>query len=172
MIHQWAQRVNSTEWKYRGSLRTHLHAFFFCLNLQSLDFPAVTICNLNMLKRKNVRNIRLNQVIQDMEKRRYDREMGIPGRINTTNTNTTEASIQKHIQAMESTKKESLLSRATNSGERDLLSDVGVDTANLETKFLDMILKSIPEEELSSIGHNLNEMLKHCRWYSFSCKKG
>lgn len=126
-----------------------------------------------MLKRTNIKKSRLNTVIHDIEKRRYDREMGISEqRVNTTNTNTTEASIQNHIQAMESSRRESLLSKAQNSGERELLSNVGVDTSNLETKFLDMILKTIPEEELSKSGHNLNEMLKHCRWYSFSCKKG
>ncbi|XP_078379821.1 acid-sensing ion channel 2-like isoform X1 [Oculina patagonica] len=140
---------------------------------ESLDFPAVTICNLNMLKRTNMKNSRLNPVIQDMEKRRLDREMGKPDqRVNKTDTNTTEASIQNHIQTMESSKKESLLSKAKNSGEKEMLSNVEIDTSNLETKYLDVILKTIPEEELSNSGHNLNEMLKHCRWYSFSCKKG
>ncbi|KAJ7385276.1 hypothetical protein OS493_016347 [Desmophyllum pertusum] len=140
---------------------------------ESLDFPAVTICNLNMLKRKTLRQKRLRQVILGLEKRRLHREMGKPEqRVNTTNTNTTEESIQQHIQTMESSRKESLLSKARNSGEREILSNVGFDSSSFETKFLDKILKSIPEHHLSKIGHGLDEMLKHCRWSTFSCTKG
>lgn len=112
-------------------------------------------------------------MIQDLEQRQQDRQNGQANqRVNTTNMNATEASIQKRIQAMEDSKKESLLSKAANSNEREILSNVDVDTSSLEKKFLDMVLKSVSEEDLSKVGHGLNEMLKHCRWSSFNCKEG
>ena len=112
-------------------------------------------------------------MIQDLEQRQQDRQNGQANqRVNTTNMNATEASIQKRIQAMEDSKKESLLSKAANSNEREILSNVDVDTSSLEKKFLDMVLKSVSEEDLSKVGHGLSEMLKHCRWASFNCKKG
>ena len=126
-----------------------------------------------MLKRNKINKKELYQVIQELEKRRLDRadELSHQG-VNTTSINTTEESIQQQIEKLAASVKESLLSKAKSSAEKEVLSGISVDTSSLHATFLDMILKSVPEEELIKTGHDLDEMLKHCRWLSFSCKKG
>ena len=126
-----------------------------------------------MLKANKIKQKRLQQLFKDLEKRRLDRADELSQqRVNTSNINTTEESIQQQIEDLETSVKESLLSKAKSSAEKELLSGVSVDTSSLDTTFLDMILKSVPEEKLTGIGHDLDEMLKHCRWLSFSCGKG
>lgn len=140
---------------------------------ESLDFPAVTICNLNMLKASKINKNQLHQLFKELEKRRLDRADDLSQHgVNTSKVNSTEESIQRQIDELKTLMKESLLSKAKSSAEKEVLSGVSVDTLSLDTAFLDMILKSVPEEELTKTGHGLNEMLKHCRWLSFSCGKG
>ena len=138
-----------------------------------LDFPAVTICNLNMLKSSKINKKQLQQLFKDLEKRRLGRAGDLSlQRVNTSQMNTTKENIQRQIDELKTSMKESLLSKAKSSAEKELLSGASVDTFSLDTAFLDMILKSVPEEELTETGHGLDEMLKHCRWLSFSCGKG
>ena len=147
--------------------------FFFCFPLQSLDFPAVTICNLNMLKFSKINKKQLQQLFKDLGKRRLDRADNLSlQQVNTSQMNTTEENIQRQIDELKTSMKESLLCKAKSSAEKELLLGASVDTFSLDTAFMDMILKSVPEEELTEIGHGLDEMLKHCRWLSFSCGKG
>jgi len=126
-----------------------------------------------MLKANKINKKKLQQLFKDLENRRLDRADGLSQqRIDKSIINTTEESMQQQINELETSVKESLLSKAKSSAEKELLSSVSVDTSSLDTAFLDMILKSVPEEDLAEIGHGLDEMLKHCRWLSFSCGKG
>ena len=126
-----------------------------------------------MLKASKINKKQLQQLFKDLEKRRLDRADDLSQHlVNTSKVNTNEESIQQQIDELKTLMKESLLSKAKSSAEKELLSGVSVDTLSLDTAFLDMILKSVPEEELTETGHRLDEMLKHCRWLSFSCGKG
>ena len=126
-----------------------------------------------MLKASKINKKQLRQLFKNLEKRRLDRADDLSlHRVNTSKINTTKESLQQQIDELKNVMKESLLSKAKSSAEKDLLSGVSVDTFSLDTAFLDMILKSVPEEELTETGHGLDEMLKHCRWLSFSCGKG
>ena len=126
-----------------------------------------------MLKASKINKKQLHQLFKDLEKRRLDRADDLSQHgVNTSKVNSTEESIQRQIDELKTLMKESLLSKAKSSAEKEVLSGVSVDTLSLDTAFLDMILKSVPEEELTKTGHGLNEMLKHCRWLSFSCGKG
>lgn len=127
-----------------------------------------------MLKSSKINKKQLQQLFKDLEKRRLDRADDLSlQRVNTSQMNTTEENlIQRQIDELKTSMKESLLSKAKSSAEKELLSGASVDTFSLDTAFLDMILKRVPEEELTEIGHGLDEMLKHCRWLSFSCGKG
>ena len=125
-----------------------------------------------MLKAKKINQKKLQKLFKDLEKRRLDQADELPQRVDPAKTNTTEESIQPQIEELETSVKESLLSKAKGSAEKELLSGISVDTSSLDRAFLDMILKSVPEEDLTEIGHGLDEMLKYCRWLSFSCGKG
>ena len=126
-----------------------------------------------MLKASKINKKTLQQLFKGLEKRRLDRADDLPQhRVDKSIINTTEESIQEQIDELKTSMKESLLSKAKSSPEKELLSGVSVDTSSLDTAFLDRILKSVPEEKLTEIGHGLDEMLKHCRWLSFSCGKG
>ena len=127
-----------------------------------------------MLKAKKINRKKLQQLFKDLEKRRVDRADDLTQRVDPANinANTTEESIQQQIEELKTSVKESLLSKATSSAEKELLSGTSVDMSSLDTAFLDIILKSVPEEDLAEIGHGLDEMLKYCRWLSFSCGKG
>lgn len=125
-----------------------------------------------MLKAKKINQEKLQKLFKDLEKRRLDQTDELPQRVDPAKTNTTEESIQPQIEELERSVKESLLSKAKSSAEKELLSGLSVDTSSLDRAFLGMILKSVPEEDLTDIGHDLDEMLKHCRWLSFSCGKG
>jgi len=126
-----------------------------------------------MLKANKINKKILGQLFKDLEKRRLDRaDDSSQQRVDKSIINTTEESIQEQIDELKTSIKESLLSKAKSSAEKELLSGVTVDTSSLDTAFLDMIMKNVPEEELTEMGHGLDEMLKHCRWLSFSCGKG
>lgn len=125
-----------------------------------------------MLKAKKINQKKLQKLFKDLEKRRLDQADELPQRVDPAKTNTTEESIQPQIEELETSVKESLLAKAKSSAEKELLSGISVDTSSLDRAFLDMILKSVPEEDLTEIGHDLDEMLKYCRWFSFSCGKG
>lgn len=127
-----------------------------------------------MLKDSKINKKQLQQLFKDLKKRRLDRadDLSLQQQVNTSKINATEEKVQQQIDELKTLAKESLLSKAKSSAEKELLSGVSVDTLSLDTAFLDMILKSVPEEELTEMGHGLDEMLKHCRWLSFSCGKG
>ncbi|PFX30949.1 Amiloride-sensitive sodium channel subunit gamma-2 [Stylophora pistillata] len=142
---------------------------------ESLDFPAVTICNFNMLRKEKLEILQktiLPWVIASLAQRSGRRPPSSEQRVNITSINATEDAMRQQIQAQGNFMKESLLSKATNSYEKEILSNAEVDTKSLEKNFLDKVLKSIPEDELSKVGHDLDEMLKYCRWSSFNCKTG
>lgn len=144
-------------------------------SLQSLDFPAITICNLNMIRREKLETLQktiLLRVIEGLEQRSGRRPTSLEQRVNITSINATEDVIRQKIQAIAKFKKEYLLSKAKNADEKEILSNAEVDIKSLENNFLDKVLKSIPEDELSKVGHDLDEMLKYCRWSSFNCKTG
>lgn len=158
------------EAKIRGELLMVYHS-----SLQSLDFPAITICNLNMIRREKLETLQktiLLRVIEGLEQRSGRRPTSLEQRVNITSINATEDVIRQKIQAIAKFKKEYLLSKAKNADEKEILSNAEVDIKSLENNFLDKVLKSIPEDELSKVGHDLDEMLKYCRWSSFNCKTG
>ena len=144
---------------------------FYLFVLQSLDFPAVTICNLNMLQQKKVHaRTNIDEILKDFQKRRLQKPNPLPGLTNTANV--TSSRFQKRIQTMEDDKKKWILSIARTPEEKKILLNVGIDSSSLESKLLDMTLKSVPEDDLASLGHGLDEMLKYCRWSYYSCHKG
>lgn len=101
-----------------------------------------------MLKANKINKKKLQQLFKDLENRRLDRADGLSQqRIDKSIINTTEESMQQQINELETSVKESLLSKAKSSAEKELLSSVSVDTSSLDTAFLDMILKSVPEED-------------------------
>lgn len=124
-----------------------------------------------MLQRRKLnKKLHIDRILKDLENRRLETPDPSQGQVNTTNI--TSASVQKRIQTMEDDRKKWILSKAKTSEERELMSNVGVDTVSLETRLLDMTMKSISEDELTSLGHGLDEMLKYCRWSYYSCHKG
>lgn len=92
------------------------------------------------------------------------------GQINISNVSS--ENVDKRIAALENYRKKWILSAAKTPEEEKVLMNVGIDTASLQTTLLDMTMKSISEDELSSLGHGLDEMLKYCRWSYYSCHKG
>ena len=124
-----------------------------------------------MLQRRKLnKKLHIDRILKDLENRRLETPDPSQGQVNTTNI--TSASVQKRIQTMEDDRKKWILSKAKTSEERELMSNVGVDTVSLETRLLDMTMKNISEDELTSLGHGLDEMLKYCRWSYYSCHKG
>lgn len=124
-----------------------------------------------MLQRRKLnKKLHIDRILKDLENRRLETPDPSQGQVNTTNI--TSARVQKRIQTMEDDRKKWILSKAKTSEERELMSNVGVDTVSLETRLLDMTMKRISEDELTSLGHGLDEMLKYCRWSYYSCHKG
>ena len=87
-------------------------------------------------------------------------------------SNITSPSFQESISTMEDDRRKWILSKAKTSEEREMMLNVGIDTVSLEKKLLDMTMKNVSEDELTSLGHGLDEMLMRCRWSYYSCNKG
>ena len=92
------------------------------------------------------------------------------GQINLSNV--TSESVHKRIADLENDRKKLILAAAKTPEEKEVLMNVGIDTASLQTALLDMTMKGVSEDELLSLGHGLDEMLKYCRWSYYSCHKG
>lgn len=132
---------------------------------QSLDFPAVTICNLNMLRVSELnKRASIKRIFEEVNRR----QLG-DGR---KTENLTSSNFQKSLSILGDVKKTLLLSKARTREERQILRNVGLDTISLQSNLLHMMLKNIPEENLTSLGHDLDEMLKHCRWSYYTCHRG
>lgn len=132
---------------------------------QSLDFPAVTICNLNMLRVSELnKRASIKRIFEEVNRR----QLG-DGR---KTENLTRSNFQKSLSILGDVKKTLLLSKARTREERQILRNVGLDTISLQSNLLHMMLKNIPEENLTSLGHDLDEMLKHCRWSYYTCHRG
>ena len=124
-----------------------------------------------MLQQEKVRTRTvINKILKDFEERRLQEQTPSPGLTNTTNV--TSSSFQKHIQTMEDDRKQWILSKARTPEEKEILLNVGIDSTSLESKLLDMTLKTVAEDKLALLGHDLDEMLKYCRWSYYSCHKG
>ena len=86
--------------------------------------------------------------------------------------NMTRSNFQKSLSILEGVKRTLLLSKARTPEEREILRNVGLDTISLESNLLHMMLKNIPEDNLTSLGHDLDEMLEYCRWSYYTCHRG
>lgn len=132
---------------------------------QSLDFPAVTICNLNMLRVSELnKRAFIKRIFQEVNRRQLGDGM--------KTENLTRSNFQKSLSILGDVKKTLFLSKARTPEDRKMLRDVGLDTISLQSNLLHMMLKNIPEDNLTSLGHDLDEMLKHCRWSYYTCHRG
>lgn len=132
---------------------------------QSLDFPAVTICNLNMLRISEVnKRAFIKRIFQEVNRRQLGDGM--------KTENLTKSNFQKNLSILRDVKKTLFLSKARTPEQRKTLRNVGLDTISLQSSLLHMMLKNIPEDNLTSLGHDLDEMLKHCRWSYYTCHRG
>ncbi|XP_068692090.1 acid-sensing ion channel 1C-like [Montipora foliosa] len=140
---------------------------------ESLEFPAVTICNLNMLRRSQLkRKEMIERIIQQVNRRRQAEENSQEEMKTGNMTSTTSVSFKNNLEVLKDVKRKSLLSTAKTPEEREMLLSVGMDTVSLESNLLHMMMKNITEDKLTSLGHDLTEMLKYCRWSYYSCHKG
>ena len=145
---------------------------------QRTNFPAVTICNLNMLKIGKVHRSRvIDEFLKHHSKEANTSSQPQPNRMEPQSTSPpreTENSsrIDDKISRWGESLKKSLESRAKSRRERDFMKDVRVDSSRLKHKYFDRVIKSLPEGQLVEMGHDFHEMVKSCRWSEYRCDAG
>ena len=114
----------------------------------------------------------IERIIQQVNRRRQKEENSQEEMKTGNMTSTTSVSFKNNLEVLKDVKRKSLLSTAKTPEEREVLLSVGMDTVSLESNLLHMMMKNITEDKLTSLGHDLTEMLKYCRWSYYSCHKG
>lgn len=120
--------------------------------------------------RRNVlsKKAAIDKIVKNIEKRRLEEQANQSNSQLSNKTNRTYTSVE----TMKINIKELILAKAKTSEDREIFSHVRIDTGSLEKNLLDMTMKNISEDELISLGHGLNEMIKYCRWSYYSCHEG
>ena len=168
----------------------HSHAFLF---LQTVQFPAVTICNLNIIRRSFISRFpdanKIMSTFDSFMERPKPGEGGEGGggggggggagggghgesqQSNSSETNTAPTSFkppEKRKEAMMG----SLSPDSSNAEESASLNNITVDEqAYAEDLILGMLAKH-NESELQEGGHHFPELVFRCNWKDFSCKDG
>ena len=117
-----------------------------------------------MLSRKGA----IDKIVKNIEKRRLEEQANQSNSQLSNETNRTYSSVE----TMKINIKELILAKAKTSEDREIFSHVIIDTGSLEKTLLDITMKNISEDELISLGHGLDEMIKNCRWSYYSCHEG
>lgn len=110
----------------------------------------------------------IDKIVKYIVKRRLEEQANQSNSQLSNKTNRTYPSVE----TMKINIKELILAKAKTSEDREIFSHVRIDTGSLEKTLLDMTMKNISEDELISLGHGLNEMIKYCRWSYYSCHEG
>ena len=110
----------------------------------------------------------IDKIVKYIVKRRLEEQANQSNSQLSNKTDRTYTSVE----TMKINIKELILAKAKTSEDREIFSHVRIDTGSLEKTLLDMTMKNISEDELISLGHGLNEMIKYCRWSYFSCHEG
>ncbi|EDO34532.1 predicted protein [Nematostella vectensis] len=138
---------------------------------ESLVFPAVTICNLNMLKHSKVaKNPSIQSLMTNMkekdEKMRYQP---------LTPLNTTAApkdDLDKKIDEQKHRQIKKLMQEAVSSKEKQIFQGAEVDTTSIMGVMLMGSLRNVPSDRLAQMGYSLDDLLVSCRWSAFKCNSG
>ena len=110
----------------------------------------------------------IDKIVKDIEKRRLEEQANQSNSQPSNRINRTYPSVE----TIKINAKKLILAKAKTAEDREIFSHVRIDNGSLEKTLLDMTMKNISEDELSSLGHGLNEMIKYCRWSYYSCHKG
>ena len=147
--------------------------------LQTVQFPAVTICNLNIIRRSKIRSFGDTEAIVStfdkfMEREPpkdghdHDKEGAAANQSSSSSSSTSFGPPDRQKEAM----KESLKIDDSNAEEHMRLSNVTVD----EQAYAEyLILSTLAKQNISDLmdaGHEFNELVFRCNWKDFSCKDG
>ena len=122
-----------------------------------------------MLRRKKKKKkAAIDKIVKYIVKRRLEEQANQSNSQLSNKTDRTYTSVE----TMKINIKELILAKAKTSEDREIFSHVRIDTGSLKKTLLDMTMKNISEDELISLGHGLNEMIKYCRWSYYSCHEG
>lgn len=147
--------------------------------VRTVQFPAVTICNLNIIRRSKIRSFGDAEAIVStfdkfMEREPpkdghdHDKEGAAANQSSSGSSSTSFGPPDRQKEAM----KESLKIDDSNAEEHMRLSNVTVD----EQAYAEyLILSTLAKQNMSDLmdaGHEFNELVFRCNWKDFSCKDG
>ena len=165
-------------------LRFTFYFFFFCpcYLSQTVQFPAVTICNLNIVKKSFIDRFPEAKEIMGT----FDNFMegkgpggeggggggptqpGSPGSNSSSSSSTSFGPPDNRKEAM----KDSLNVDSSNAEEKMSLSNVSVDAQAYAEDLIVGLLARHDDTELMKGGHHLHELVFRCNWKDFNCKEG
>ena len=155
--------------------------------LQTVIFPAVTICNLNMIRRSSLHHFPEAQTIvgtfnnfmegppEGGDGGGGEGGHGGPGTPSSPDSNSSSSSgsvlfgpPDKRKEAM----KDSLNMDSSNAEEKLTLSNVSVDSQAYAEEVILTAMSNYSETVLTKAGHGFHELVFRCNWKDFNCKDG
>ncbi|XP_048584124.1 degenerin unc-8 [Nematostella vectensis] len=123
------------------------------------NFPAVTICNLNMIKKKNLANFTQSKKIFD------DFEAFVSSNSSMDSS------------AFLGSKMETVLKDRLSMDSNDGSNSVSLDDTSMDTELYveDMLIRHmamVDDKDLIKAGHEFDELVFRCVWNGFTCNKG
>lgn len=138
---------------------------------RTVKFPAVTVCNLNMLKKSSVRNFaEAKKIIASfddfMEGKKRDGENEHLASGSGSNTSFGPPDQRRELM------KNSLKIDHSGAEEHLSLSNVTVDSQAYAEDLIVRMLAAYNDKQLKKGGHSFHEFVFRCNWKDFNCKEG
>jgi 3-dehydroquinate dehydratase len=132
---------------------------FSCQNfilLQEIDFPSVTVCNLNQFRMKGIKNLsEIDEII----------ELYLHVNRSKSDGSKFENSVEKQTKAFKN---------EFNADEDDDIDDVDIslDEDVVVDELIAIAASQYTQEELMKVGHQFEDMILSCSWKGFDCLTG
>lgn len=163
-----------------------LHFFLFssfvlnCYPIQTVQFPAVTICNLNIIRKSFISRFpEANKIMGTFDDFMEGKgpEGGGPTQPGSSGSNSSSGSSSSSTSFgppdnRKEAMKNSLNVDSSNTEEKIRLSNVSVDAQAYAEDLIVGMLARHNDTELMKGGHHLQELLFRCNWKDFNCKEG
>lgn len=125
---------------------------------KNIQFPAVTICNLNQFRKRKIRSVSaiydVLELFRDQEKR--NRSSTFENKLSRqTNSLKKDASLNSDIDE-----------------DTGFFNDVEIDESYIIEQLVAITAANYTPEELSAVGHQYKDMFVSCSWMGLNCKNG